>query len=171
MRAAIMLLLLVLVLAAPAVSLTPDGYLVVPGVRIGKWTLKMTLDELEKMNGPAVTTTTVLADFRRDAFTYDWPSLDFGVGSYEPRKVGWFYAAFGGFIPWKTEKGIDLQKGTRAEIVKAYGKPTVETVPRLGQKNMIYDAIGIAFTVYDSGGAIRGVRVFPPGMAKNIWKF
>ncbi len=47
----------------------------------------------------------------------------------------------------------------------------METVPRLGQKNMIYDAIGIDFQVYDSGGAIREMRVFPPGTAKLIWKF
>jgi hypothetical protein len=119
-------------LAAPAVSQTPDDdKLIVPGVRIGKWTLKMTLDELEKMNGPAVVTTTVLADFRREVFSYSWDSPDFGVGAYEPRKVGWFFAGFVG-LPWKTEKGIGLQNSSRAEIVKAYGEPTVETVPRLG---------------------------------------
>jgi hypothetical protein len=55
--------------------------------------------------------------------------------------------------------------------LKAYGEPTVETVPRPGQKNMIYDAIGVDFRVYDSGGAIREMLVFPPGTAKNIWKF
>ena len=96
----------------------------------------MTLDELEKMNGPAIATTTVFADFRREAFSYFWWSLDFGVGTYEPRKVGWFAAGFVG-LPWKTEKGIGLQNSTRAEILKAYGEPTVETVPRPGHKNMI----------------------------------
>jgi hypothetical protein len=172
MRAAILLLLMVVALAAPVISQTPDDdKLIVPGDRIGKWTLKMTLDELEKMNGPAFDTRVQFFDFRGEAFFYVWPSLDFGVSAYKARRVEWFVAGFGGSVPWKTEKGIGLQNSTRAEILKAYGEPTVETVPRLGQKNMIYDAIGIDFQVYDSGGAIREMRVFPPGTAKNIWKF
>jgi hypothetical protein len=133
--------------------------------------VKMTLDGLEKMNGPASTTTIVFADFRREAFSYTWYSLDFGMSTYEPRKVGWFACGFGGGVNWRTGKGITLLKSTPAEILKAYGEPTVETVPRPGQKNMIYDAIGVDSRVYDSGGAIREMLVFPPGTAKNIWKF
>jgi hypothetical protein len=47
--------------------------------------------------------------------------------------------------------GTEGLQSTRADILKAYGKPSVETVPKQGQKNMIYDAIGIDFQVYDAG--------------------
>ena len=51
MRTAILLLLTVLLLAPRAVAQAPDDKLIVPGVRIGKWTLKMTIPDLERMNG------------------------------------------------------------------------------------------------------------------------
>lgn len=169
MRTAILLVLAILCITCPAVSQPADDKLIVPGVRIGKWTLKMTFDEMEKMNGPtSVSHGLFWPDFRGETFFYVWRSLDFGVAAYEPRKVGWFVVCFGGFVPWRTEKGIGLQS-TRANILKAYGKPTVETVPFQGQKNMIYDAIGIDFQVHDPG-AIREIRIFRSGTAKSIWK-
>jgi len=44
--------LVLLLLAPPVVSQVPDDKLIVPGVRIGKWTLEMTIDTLRQMNGP-----------------------------------------------------------------------------------------------------------------------
>src|SRR3990170_4152679 len=46
--------LILLLLAPPAVSQIPDDKLIVPGVRIGKWTLKMTINDLLRMNGQRV---------------------------------------------------------------------------------------------------------------------
>ncbi len=129
----------------------------------------MMLGDLEKLNGPASLTHVAFLDRRGEAIFYVWWSLDFGLGTYEPRKVGWFVVGEGGFVPWRTEKGIGLQS-THVDIVRAYGKPTVETVPRYGQTNMIYDAIGIDFQIYDTG-AINRIRIFRPGTAKSIWKF
>lgn len=91
------------------------------------------------------------------------------MGAYEPRKVGWFVAGFQGFVPYETDKGISFQS-TRADLLKAYGNPTVETAPRQGQTNMVYDAIGVDFQVYD-GGTIREMRIFRPGTAKSNLKF
>ncbi|HKX17055.1 MAG TPA: hypothetical protein VJT33_03475 [bacterium] len=121
------------------------------------------------MNGAASVTRVQFADFRGEAFFYTWPSLDFGVSGYEPRKVGWFVAGFQGFVPYKTDKGIGLQS-TRSDVLKAYGKPTIETMPRQGQTNLIYDALGIDFQMYHDG-TIREMRIFRPGSAKSIWKF
>ncbi len=42
-----------LLLAPPAVSQVPDDKLIVPGQRIGKWTLEMTIADLERIYGPA----------------------------------------------------------------------------------------------------------------------
>lgn len=48
MRAAGMLLLVILMLASPAISQTHDDKLIIPGVRVGKWTLKMSLNDWKK---------------------------------------------------------------------------------------------------------------------------
>ncbi len=48
-------LVAVLLLAASpmASSQVPDDRLIVPGVRIGRWTLSMTVDQFLRINGPA----------------------------------------------------------------------------------------------------------------------
>jgi hypothetical protein len=51
MKAAWVVLLLV-ALAVPGFAQAPDDKLIVPGQRIGKWTLEMTIDDLLRMNGP-----------------------------------------------------------------------------------------------------------------------
>ena len=170
MRTAVMIILGLLLLVTSAGSQIPNDNLVVPGVLVGKWTLKMTIDELEKMNGPAHLVNGPLNDDIRGpkTFVYFWESLDFAASGHEPRKVEWLNVAFMGSVPWRTAKGIGLQS-IRADILKAYGSPTVETVPHYGQTNMIYDAIGVDFQVYNTG-PIREIRVFRPGTAKSIWK-
>ncbi len=128
---------------------------------------------MKKANGPSTLFGGPFnADFRgHQIFSYYWASLDFAVNGYEPRKIGWISVGwYGGYLPWRIEKGIGLFQSTCADILKAYGMPTVETVPVQGQKNMIYDAIGIAFQVYD-GGKTGEIRIFPTDTAKSIWKF
>jgi len=162
-----------MVLAVPvALAQSPrDDQVIVPGVRIGKWTLKMTLDELNKMNGTAAVSQVLDPEYRSATFAfYSWSSLDFGAGADGSHRVEWFAVGFTyAVIPWKTQEGIGLQN-TRADVLKAYGKPSVETIPGPGLKNLIYDAIGIDFQVYDSGGNIKEIRIFRPGTAKSIWK-
>jgi hypothetical protein len=55
-------------------------------------------------------------------------------------------------------------------VVKVYGPPTAETVPRDGQLNMIYDELGIDFQVFVTG-RVNESRIFKPGTARNIWRF
>lgn len=167
-----MLLLLVLVLAVPAVGLGALGdTVIVPGTRIGKWTLAMTLEDLQKINGPTTAAQVLDPEYRTTNFLfYAWSSLDFGAGVIEPHKVGWFAVGFSySVIPWRTREGISFQQ-TRADVLKAYGKPSVVTVPGPGLSNLIYDAVGIDFQVYDTGGNIKEMRIFRPGTAKSIWK-
>jgi len=52
MKAMTVVVLFLLLLAPPAVSQVPDDKLIVPGQRIGKWTLEMTIDTVLQMNGP-----------------------------------------------------------------------------------------------------------------------
>ena len=172
MKTAVPVLLALLLLVAPAVSQAADDTIIVPGVRIGKWTLKMTIDDLVRMNGPYRSTTFSFADMRHEYIYFVWEKFDFGVDTIDRRTVELLVMGDVGIAPYKTDKGIGLQS-TRADVLKAYGKPTMETVPRpgLSMTNMIYDAIGINFLVYDTGGPLRGLRIFRPGTAKSIWKF
>jgi len=168
----LLLAVFVTVLAVAGVAQTAlDDKVIVPGVRIGKWTLQMSLDDLDKMNGPATVYQVENADYRSPHFLFHaWSSLDFAAGAYQPRKVGWFAVGFSyALVPWRTQQGISLQSN-RADVLKIYGRPSAETVPRAGRKNMIYDAIGISFEVYDTGGNITEMRIFRPGTARNIWK-
>ena len=55
MRTNLLLLAFLLILhGTPVQSGVPNDKVVVPGVRVGKWTLTMTLDDLVRMNGYAV---------------------------------------------------------------------------------------------------------------------
>jgi hypothetical protein len=166
------LVVLIAVFALPAVARAAlDDNLIVPGVRIGKWTLQMSLGELERVNGHATVYQVENADYRNPAFLlHAWSSLDFAAGTYQPGKVGWFAVGFSyALIPWRTQQGISF-RSKRAEVLKVYGNPSAETVPKPGRKNMVYDSIGISFEVYDTGGDITEIRIFRPGTAKNIWK-
>ncbi len=49
---AVLGVLILLILVPSAISQVPDDKLIVPGQRIGKWTLEMTIDTLLQMNGP-----------------------------------------------------------------------------------------------------------------------
>ena len=170
MKTAVPVLLALLLLVAPALSQTADDNLIVPGVRIGKWTLQMTIDDLVRMNGPYYSLTVSFPDMRHEYHFFRWERFDFGVDTIDRRTVELLVMGDLGVAPYKTDKGIGLQSA-RADVLKAYGKPTMETAPRPGLTNMIYDAIGINFLVYDTGGPLRGLRIFRSGTAKSIWKF
>ena len=53
MKIGILLVLSLLLAVGPAAPQALDDALIVPGERIGKWTLQMTIDDLVRCNGPA----------------------------------------------------------------------------------------------------------------------
>ncbi len=73
-------------------------------------------------------------------------------------------------LPYRTTAGVSLQ-GTRADILRAYGNPVAVSIPQPGYARWIYDALGIAFGVYESTGWIGRIAIFRPGSARRIWKF
>ncbi len=177
MKTAFLVVLALLLLVAPAVSQADDDHLIMPGVRIGKWMLKMTIDELLQMNG-AVSPTLFLAggqlslSARRDSWTYEWVLLAFGASTFDRKKVEVLTGGIGGgVVPFKTDKGITLLQSKRSDIFKVYGEPTVVLKGAYGQSELIYDKIGIGFRVFNDGGGIRLIFVFRPGTAKSFWKF
>ena len=112
MRAAILLFLTVLLISPPAVSLAQNDKLIVPGVRIGKWTLAMTIDNLLRMNGPASTEVLYAGgeeslDFRRDSSLYGWESVGVGANTFDKKTIVALVAGVrGAMVPYKTDRGF-----------------------------------------------------------------
>ena len=170
--AALSVLALVL-LALPALSQVPDDKLIVPGQRIGKWTLELTVSELTQMNGrrsfvgAAVGTgTDLVGNFI--AHCWDLQRL-FLLCAFtaDGRRVELLRFDHTGFA---TEKGAK-PGGTRQQVVAAYGTPTADVEWAAGSgRRIIYDQIGLAAHI-TSDGAVANFVVFRPGMAKTFWKF
>lgn len=178
---------LVLLLLAPSViSQGPDDKLIVPGQRIGKWTLEMTIDDLARVNDSTKGRHLFkagykaggedMADTVRDLTEVWWDGfapLPVSAFTGDQKTVVILIISTRVVVPggelYRTDTGIGL-KSTRDQVLKAYGKPTAETAPEVVQKTLIYDKIGIAFRVWNYG-AMRGIWVFHPQTAKTIWKF
>jgi hypothetical protein len=167
------LILFVALFVMPVVAMaqSPDDKLIVPGVRIGSWRLDMTIEDLVKLNGPESGRALVqFPDMVRQFTFVRWPRLGMGVNTLDGRHVELLVLGIGGIpIAQKTAEGIGFQS-TAAGVVKIYGPPTAETVPREGQRNMIYDELGINFQVFVTG-RVNELRIFKPGTARNIWRF
>lgn len=167
------LVMLLLFAATPVVSLAaPDDRLIVPGVRIGKWTLSITIDDLLRMNGPGsrqthMTTDASDADAVSDFTVVSWGSI--GAVTYDQKRVVALRVGYGS-LGYRTTLGIGFQ-ATRDHVLKVYGKPTAETTPLLGSTRLIYDKIGIAFVINAStaAGVMWDITVFKPGTADRLW--
>jgi hypothetical protein len=163
MRAAILLFLTVILIAPPAVCQSSDDNLIVPGVRIGRWRLGMSIDELVRIHGKGTRTTSFskgLApdfDFLHDGLAYAWDADDMEVFT------------FGRPLAEELEVGVGI-KNTRADILRTYGKPTA-AAKSYGYARLIYDALGIAVRVENGTGWVRTIAIFKPGSARQIWKF
>lgn len=174
MKRVILILASLLLSAGPALS-APDDKLIVPGKRIGKWTLEMTIADLERMNGTA---RRILlrageapdADAARNFTFIYWNGVNVGASTVDQKTVVdlAMFAEGTGWKLYKTDKGIGLVS-TREQVLKAYGKPTAETTPG-GRRptRLIYDKVGIAFRFY-ADGTMSDIFVFHPG--KSMWKF
>ncbi len=185
-------LLLLLVLAASGYSQVPDDKLIVPGQRIGKWTLEMTINDLLKMNGPRRgfpphpdVGPSPLMDFAAPTYEHHWDPLAcfyalthrsddqkvtaLGIG-YPTRNPN--YIVCPGADAYKTTKG---HMYTADALEAAYGKPTAITFARSpwgGVNTIIFDKVGLAAHVWVRYSlTVAGLLVFRPGTARTIWKF
>lgn len=179
MRVLAVVVLFVSLLAPSAVSQMPDDKLVVPGQRIGKWTLDMTISALEEMNGarntdgafcqahsiyqPVERSRLATPDFAWTVFRHTWCNrslfaFTLGENGQQVGALGTFLGAYG------TVKGLKVGDPPQA-FEAAYGKPTVASSVR-----MIYDESGWAARI-SSYGTVIVLFVFRPGTAKSIWEY
>ncbi len=183
MRWMALLLLLVLTTAAAGAPAGPDDRLIVPGQRIGKWTLQMTYADLRRLNGPERPYGNNPAIVKEPH--WDSPPGIWGHVWWSAERSELFIAYTRGrdgpevilleFGPagYRTAKGI-TDNSPRQAVEAAYGKPGVVTKWRYadigGERlTLIYDKIG--FSVRLSGGQALHLGVFRPGTAKRVFKF
>jgi len=166
-----------LLIAAPAFSQGADDGFIVPGQRIGNWTLDMTVDDLLRMNGPRKAIGTVFGSWEtvvrmqyRDVVSADfwihrWDHLGLRALTLGPENqriwsLGTFEAVY------RTVRGV-RRGATRGAVEGAYGKPTAITQPRAGYLHLIYDQLGLAGRI--SNERVDWIIVFRPGTAKERW--
>ncbi len=175
MRFAILLgVLVVLLLTVPVASQAPDDMLILPGVRIGKWTLEMTIDDLVRMNGPqnavagrpAVEPVTA-ADAPPGLWVHRWANLGLVVLTIgrESQAVAQLYVLR---QEYRTEEGVGVGS-SREAILTAYGPPTLATEPQPGIWSPVYDEIGLAFEI-SARNVAATASVFRRGTAKQRYK-
>ncbi len=166
---ALVSVLSVLLLPLPADSQPSDDRIIVPGARIGKATLAMTVDALVGMLGPP---TTVFEGFRHfgvksqpGVLALDWTGpLGLGVATKDDRTVLVLYSC--GAPRYETAKGVK-HGAARASVESAYGRPTATIQTGIGT-TVIYESLGLAVWSYQS---VECIAVFRPGTARRAWRF
>ncbi len=193
MRIVVAVGLVLLLLAQPALSQVPDDKLIVPGQRIGKWSIGATAEDLAAMNGSGSDAAAFGEDVQPGWREFSWPSLGLRAGHrrgsnrieyldlYSSTRV-----ATGFLWSFRTAEGVGHNFYLSA-VVGNYGTPTIRTKPgtieappipylpgsstrTMSLSRLIYDEKGIAFTMLEMQ-LVVGIVVFPPGTAKTIWRF
>lgn len=168
--AGISLFLLVVLLQVNRAAETESENLIVPGQRIGRWTLAMTIDDLEKMKPPAqrINSGTTSGGYLPDHTVFEWPS----TGIYAVLVQGTISQVYASSVKYHTERGIAVSS-TREAVLREYGKPTAEFDTDYQGTRLLYDNLGMVILWSQSGGVghVTRVGVFRPGTAKTLWKF
>jgi len=158
-----------LLLASSAASQTPDDNLIVPGQRIGKWTLAMSVEAIVKVLGEPPFLMEGLSGgvpTQPGVLAYDWRGpFGLGLGTKNDRTVLVLYTS--GTLKYKTAKGVKYG-APLGSVESAYGKPTATLLAAQGSLD-IYDRLGLAVRYHR--GKVEIIAVFLPGTAQRIWKF
>lgn len=175
MRVGGLLTILVLLYALPASSQVPDDRVIVPGERVGKWTLDMTTTDVESVvrppnlppgRGSAIVDVRPGNDVREGVWTVFWAHVFFGMGINDPRTGKALYLMIVS-REYRTTK--DVGPGMTVEAVtQGYGLPTATTSVGIGVTRRIFNDAGIAFVM--RGDEVIQVFVFRLGTAATIWK-
>lgn len=160
----IWVLSIVLVFAAsPAATQVPDDAFVVPGLRIGKWSLDMTVDDHVRVNGQGEFSTLSHPAYVAGLTVLAWRAIPVSVITKDRRKTDALSMVGGDF---KTEKAVGLESA-RTSIIAAYGNPrmTVTISPTLSM--LVYDEVGASFGVEND--RVNRIWIFRPRSGTAIW--
>jgi hypothetical protein len=160
----IWVLLIVLLLAgSPAATQVPDDALIVPGLRVGKWSLDMTVDDLVRVNGQGDFSTLSHPAHVAGLTVIAWRTSPLGALTKDRRKIEALSMAGGEF---KTEKGIGVGS-TRANIIAAYGNLPVTVAFNPTTSVLLYDETGTSFGVEND--RVNRVWIFRSRAGAGIW--
>jgi len=172
-KVTLLTIVVLLPLISPALSQVPDDKLIVPGQRIGKWTLTMTIADLTQINGPPsrVSAAPLWApqDLAREFLVHYWERLGFfaATSTTDTQRVDALFATSDEF---KTEKGIGVNS-RREAVEAAYGGPTAETRPSRSAVRLTYDEIGLTIAILESVALAIEVAIFRPGTRRQLFRF
>lgn len=176
MKRLILAVLLVFLPASTVPSKSPDASLIVPGQRIGPWTLDMTFTHLERLVGPPREKGWSLIEFDQvvSLRVYSWADAEaYFLGNFlgKSRPLHLRVSQITQFS--RTANGVGIGSPLSA-VMAAYGRPTAMT--RLGDDfagftRLIYDDIGLALRVNTITETVVAISVFRPGTARSIWRF
>ncbi len=119
--------LVVLLVASPVLSQVPDDKLIVPGQRIGSWTLQMTIEELVGVLGRQTRINAgkqLGGDAHQDLRVYRWERVGLTAWTRDGRSILMLEAE--GAPEFVTEKGVKWGM-SRMEVEGAYGRPNSVT--------------------------------------------
>ena len=154
---------------------------IVPGQRIGPWTIELKIDDLNRINGPkqAIGTRPGETEFLpgqqdlvKPLWLHRWDHVGLRVFTVErgdQNVVGLTILN----DAYKTAEGIGIG-ATRAQVIAAYGQPTAVTVPNADHDHLVYDKLGVTFRVWrtrpPAEQTVVMVNVFKAGTARERWK-
>ncbi|MGH2454175.1 MAG: hypothetical protein ACRDF5_10515 [bacterium] len=165
MRFLPMVLVLLLAGTSPVAAQGADDRTVVPGVRIGKWTLMTSIPELLRMNGPASSRPSVASTLVPAATWYSWDSLGIAAGTHDRRFTA-YLAVYDG--DYAVPRGVGI-RASRNAVLTAHGEPTYEgdLVVQGGTITLLaYDKIGLAYFLQKD--VVQVYLIFHPGNLAHL---
>lgn len=166
MRVLPALVVMLLIGTSPAASQVPDEKTVVPGVRIGRWTLQASIPELVRINGPSSSQPSIVSLLIPGATWYSWDSLGIAAGTHD--KTFTAYLAVYDDRGYLAPRGAGL-RASRNAVQAAHGVPTYEADYFVQGRTMTllaYDKIGLAFFLHND--TIQVLLIFHPGNLQHL---
>lgn len=166
MRFIPVLLVVLLIGTSPAASQVADDKTIVPGVRIGKWTLDTSIPEMLRINGQSATRPSMVSSFIPSAVWYTWDNLGVAAGTYNRNRTEYLAMYAGRDYALPRGAGIGASKKT---VLATYGEPTMEgdlfTVGGIVTV-LAYDKNGLAFFIQND--SVLMLLIFRPGDLQDL---
>lgn len=160
-------LLLVLLLAgtSPVAAQVADDKAVVPGVRIGRWTLMTSIPELLRMNGSPSGRPSIVSALVPGATWYSWDSLGIAAGAHDRSYTAYLAIYAGDYV---APRGVGI-RASRTAVLAAHGEPTYEGDIFVQERTvtvLAYDKIGLAYFLHND--VVQVLMIFHPGNLQHL---
>ena len=158
-------LMMLLLAVSPAASQVSDDALIIPGLRIGRWTLEMTIDDLVRVNGQGGTVALSHPAYVGAFTVVSWPTSPLAAFTKDRRRIEALSVEAGAF---RTDKGIGIGS-SRANVIAAYGNSTATVAISSTTGVLVYDEIGASFSVEND--RVNRIWIFRARTGASIWRY